>query len=216
MIVTTTEIIPGRKIKEIIGMVAGTDIYLVGGVFGGGLANQEKLFDNAFSNAEKHMIEKAIGAGADAIIGVKTNYTAPGGINNMILVLIGTAVKLELSDEEMQKNVDEIRQREELIKQEEKKLKNEKEEEEAYILRQADDANEEVLRRIYNSNPKYRKRIVLSMCAKLDSEFTTRDVYSLFNEEVPLMDLGAYLKRLVDDGKLTINAETSRYSIIKE
>jgi uncharacterized protein YbjQ (UPF0145 family) len=38
------------------------------------------------------MEKKARSLGADAIIGVSTNFTSPGGLNSMILVITGTAV----------------------------------------------------------------------------------------------------------------------------
>ena len=100
MIVTTTPTIEGKRIKEYLEVVFGTDIYLVGGLLGGGLVNQETLFGGALKSATEKMIIKA--AGADAIIGVHTEVLSPGGINSIIVVVTGTAVKLvdaEESDE---------------------------------------------------------------------------------------------------------------------
>lgn len=92
MIITTTDNIADRKIRKYLGIVSGTDIYLVGGAFGGGLANQEELYSTALKKAMDKMEKKARSLGADAIIGVSANFTSPGGLNSMILVITGTAV----------------------------------------------------------------------------------------------------------------------------
>lgn len=107
MIITTTDNIADRKIRKYFGVVSGTDIYLVGGAFGGGLANQEELYSSALRKAMDKMEQKAKKLGADAVIGVSTNFTSPGGLNSMILVVTGTAVltggaaKDEISNEEI-------------------------------------------------------------------------------------------------------------------
>ena len=92
MLITTTANIEGKSIHSYLGIVSGTDIYLVGGVFGGGLANQENLYSAALSNAITKMKQKAANMGANAIVGISTNFTSPGGLNNMIVVVTGTAV----------------------------------------------------------------------------------------------------------------------------
>lgn len=51
MLKTTTENIEGKKIENYLGVVSGTDIYLAGGVLGGGMANQEKLYGKAVNTA---------------------------------------------------------------------------------------------------------------------------------------------------------------------
>ena len=51
--ITTTQTLLNYNIEEYCGTVSGTDIYLVGGALGGGLVNQEKLFDAAFAEAKK-------------------------------------------------------------------------------------------------------------------------------------------------------------------
>ena len=107
MIITTTDNIADRKIRKYFGIVSGTDIYLVGGVLGGGLANQEELYSSAFRKAMDKMTQKAKSFGADAIVGVSTSFTSPGGLNSMILVVTGTAVLTggaaedEFSDDEI-------------------------------------------------------------------------------------------------------------------
>lgn len=92
MIITTTDNIADRKIRKYLGIVSGTAIYQVGGLIGGGLANQEDLYSAAQRKAMEKMEQKAAKLGADAIIGVSTNFTSPGGLNSMILVITGTAV----------------------------------------------------------------------------------------------------------------------------
>lgn len=95
MILTTTDKVDGYVVEKYLGLVCGTDIYLVGGLLGGGLASQEQLFNTAMSTAKENMQKKARALGADAIIGINQSFTAPGGVNNMILALVGTAVKLK-------------------------------------------------------------------------------------------------------------------------
>lgn len=98
MLLTTTNNIEGKEIKEYLGLVYGTDIYLIGGLFGGGLANQENLFGLALQEATKKLVAKATALGADAVVGMQSNFTAPGSTNHMILTVIGTAVKTSASE----------------------------------------------------------------------------------------------------------------------
>ena len=100
MILTTTENIEGYVVEKYLGIVSGTDIYLVGGLMGGGLASQEALFGSALKTAQRNLLSNAGALGADAVIAIKQSFTSPGGINNMILVLTGTAVKLKKAVEE--------------------------------------------------------------------------------------------------------------------
>ncbi|MBR1584440.1 MAG: heavy metal-binding domain-containing protein, partial [Clostridia bacterium] len=82
-----------------LGTVYGTNIYTVGGVLGGGLANQEKLFGAAFADAKKKMYDRAVALGGDAVVGMQTIMTSPGGMNEMIVIATGTAVALKKEDE---------------------------------------------------------------------------------------------------------------------
>ena len=95
MIITTTNSIENSKITKYLGVVSGTDIYLVGGLFGGGLANQEHLYTPALNNAIEKMRQKAAALGANAIVGVSTNIASPGDLNNIIVVATGTAVVIK-------------------------------------------------------------------------------------------------------------------------
>ena len=95
IILTTTDNVYGYTVNEYLDVIFGTDIYLVGGLLGGGLVSQEGLFEQAINTVKSHLIRKATGLGADAVIGIKQSFTSPGGTNDMILVLTGTAVKLK-------------------------------------------------------------------------------------------------------------------------
>lgn len=95
MILTTTNDVKGYNIIEYIGIVAGTDIYLIGGVFGGGMANQENLYTDALSRAISNLRQNAEVMGANGVIGIQSNITSTGGTNSLILTLTGTAVKIE-------------------------------------------------------------------------------------------------------------------------
>lgn len=98
MILTTTNRIEGKEITEYLGLVYGTHIYLVGGLIGGGMGNQEKLFGAAYSDAVEKMVHRAAQMGADAIVGIQVNYSSPGNVNSMIVVVTGTAVKTGYDD----------------------------------------------------------------------------------------------------------------------
>ena len=94
-IVTTTNNVDGYIVKDYISTVTGTDIYMVGGLLGGGMANQEKLFGNAYQNALNKMIDKAKEKNANAIIGISLNFTGAANTGSVIVALVGTAVKVE-------------------------------------------------------------------------------------------------------------------------
>lgn len=107
IIITTAGNVADRKIRKYLGIVSGTDIYLVGGLVGGGLATQESLYERALKNAISTMSKRAESLGADAVIGVSVSFTSPGGLNYMILALTGTAVltdgesECEISNEDI-------------------------------------------------------------------------------------------------------------------
>ena len=95
IILSTTNQIEGYNISKYVGIVSGTDIYLVGGVFGGGLVNQEALYSTALANAVNHLRSNAEAIGANAVIGIQNNIVSPGGLNNIIVVVTGTAVIID-------------------------------------------------------------------------------------------------------------------------
>lgn len=91
--VTTTNHFDTAEIEKYLGTVSGTDIYLVGGIVGGGLANQENLFGRAFSFAKIKMIKKAFSLGGNAVVGMSVSLASAA--NNILVVVTGTAVKLK-------------------------------------------------------------------------------------------------------------------------
>jgi uncharacterized protein YbjQ (UPF0145 family) len=95
MIITTASSIDGYEIQEYLGLVCGTDIYLVGGLLGGGLVTQQDLFYRALATAERKLMNMATNKGANAVIGVTQGFSSPGSLNNMILAITGTAVKIK-------------------------------------------------------------------------------------------------------------------------
>ena len=217
MIITTTDFVPGMRIKEILDVVTGTDIYLVGGMVGGGLANQEKLFGSAFSAARSHMESKAFALGADAIVGVKSNFTSPGGANNMILVLMGTAVKLESEVEAMQKQKrleEEAIIRQKAMEEEKKREAERFEKLKKSIKTETGETSIEELIELYNAGAVPRKDIILSACYSFDEPFLLREVFSLFMQRIPVMEIGGYLQKMEDEGILVKNPETRKYSIV--
>ena len=89
--ITTTDRFDNAEITAYLGTVSGTDIYLVGGVMGGGLANQENLFGGAFASAKTKMLQKAMERGGNAVVGMSVNVTSPGNLSNIIAIVTGTA-----------------------------------------------------------------------------------------------------------------------------
>lgn len=96
--ITTTDKFENYEIEEYYGTVSGTDIYLIGGLLGGGMSNQEKLFGAAFKNAKKLMFDKAKQKGANAVVGMTLQYAGCGTTGHMVVIATGTAVKLKLDE----------------------------------------------------------------------------------------------------------------------
>ena len=91
--ITTCEKIENREIESYLGIVYSTGIYIVGGLLGGGLVNQEILFGTEYDRAMNRMYQKAILLGGNAVIGMQTALTSAA--NYIILTVSGTAVKLK-------------------------------------------------------------------------------------------------------------------------
>lgn len=81
MIITTTDSVPGRTVREIAGIVTGTEVLPAGG--SGKLA--DKLWKQAMTGALASIESDA--AGADAIIGLRVE------LDKGLVRLYGTAVK---------------------------------------------------------------------------------------------------------------------------
>ena len=106
MLITTTNIVEGKRIVEYKGIVAGEAIMganifrdffasirdLVGGRSGG----YEKVLNDARETALEEMMEKAMALGANAVIGVDIDYESLGQGGSMLMVTAaGTAVVVE-------------------------------------------------------------------------------------------------------------------------
>lgn len=106
MIVTTTDQVPDREVRETLGIVAGEAILGVNvfrdlfaglrDIFGGRSGGYQKALREARDHAMDDMIAEAQDIGADAIIGIDLDYEAIGGDGgNMLMVSAnGTAVRL--------------------------------------------------------------------------------------------------------------------------
>ena len=102
MMVTTTDTLPGREVKEVLGVVFGSCVQTkhVGkdiraglrSVVGGEAKSYTELMEEARRTAMQRMIEDAKKLGANAIIGMRyaTAQTMAGAAE---LIAFGTAVK---------------------------------------------------------------------------------------------------------------------------
>jgi len=102
MMVTTTENIPGREVKEVLGVVFGScvqtkhigkDLRAVGRtIIGGEARGYTELMEEARRTAMQRMIDDAKKLGADAVIGMRyaTAQTMTGAAE---IIAFGTAVK---------------------------------------------------------------------------------------------------------------------------
>jgi uncharacterized protein YbjQ (UPF0145 family) len=105
MIVTTTPQIDGQPIKGYLGIVAGEtivganmfrDIFAsISDVIGGRSGAYEEVLGRARESALAEMRERALEAGATAVVGVSLSYNAVGQSGSMLMVTAtGTAVIL--------------------------------------------------------------------------------------------------------------------------
>jgi len=104
MIVTTTDSIPGKKVKEIIGVVRGNTVRArnigrdIGATFknvvGGEIKTYTEMISQARQEAYNRMVNDAIDKGADAVINVRfmTSMVMAGASE---MLVYGTAVKLK-------------------------------------------------------------------------------------------------------------------------
>lgn len=106
MIITTTNAVEGKRIKEYKGIVFGEVISGVNFVrdiaasfsnfFGGRSNSYEEELVNARQNALREMEERASALGANAVVGVDIDYEVLGADNGMLMVTAsGTAVVVE-------------------------------------------------------------------------------------------------------------------------
>jgi uncharacterized protein YbjQ (UPF0145 family) len=106
MLLTTTNNIEGRKVKQYIGIVTG-EVILGANLFkdffasirdivGGRSGSYEKVLKEAKDNALQELTDKAHAVGANAIIGIDLDYETLGANGSMLMVSAsGTAVILE-------------------------------------------------------------------------------------------------------------------------
>ncbi|HHH78036.1 MAG TPA: YbjQ family protein [Thermoplasmatales archaeon] len=104
MIVVNTDFIPGKEIKEMLGLVRGNTIQaknigkdIVAGfrqLVGGEIKEYTEMLSEAREIALQRMVDKAEKLGADAVINVRFMTSAVMGAAAEILAY-GTAVKLE-------------------------------------------------------------------------------------------------------------------------
>jgi len=103
MILTSTDEIKGREIKEVLGLVKGNTVRarhvgqdfmaFLRNIVGGEVRNYTKLIAESREQAIDRMIAEAEGLGADAIVGVRL-ITASIMQGSSELLAFGTAVKL--------------------------------------------------------------------------------------------------------------------------
>lgn len=106
MIITTTNNVEGKKIKEYIGVIFGEVITGVNFVkdfmagirdfVGGRSSSYEEELTKARAQAMEQLQQKAIEMGADAIVGLDIDYEVLGANGSMMMVTVsGTAIKFE-------------------------------------------------------------------------------------------------------------------------
>jgi uncharacterized protein YbjQ (UPF0145 family) len=106
MLISTTPMLEGRKIKEYKGIVFGEVVSGVDFVkdfaagltnfFGGRSNSYEGELIDARQNALEEMKNRAFQMGANAVVGVDIDYEILGSANNMMMVIAsGTAVVIE-------------------------------------------------------------------------------------------------------------------------
>ena len=105
MILSTTNNVDGKPVKDYLGIVTGETIIgsnIVKDVFasirdivGGRSSSYEKVLREAKNTALKEMTENAEKLNADAVIGIDLDYETVGNRGGMLMVTAsGTAVKL--------------------------------------------------------------------------------------------------------------------------
>ncbi|MDR1542247.1 MAG: YbjQ family protein [Clostridiales bacterium] len=105
MILTTTNSIEGRRIKEYKGIIFGEVVAGVNflkdfaaglsNIFGGRSGSYENELIEARKNALGELSERARSAGANAVIGIDVDYEVLGQGNMLMVIASGTAVLVE-------------------------------------------------------------------------------------------------------------------------
>jgi uncharacterized protein YbjQ (UPF0145 family) len=105
MILSTTNNIDGKPVKDYLGIVTGETIIganifkdffaSIRDIVGGRSGSYEKVLREAKDTALKEMTENAIGLGANAVVGVDLDYETVGKGGGMLMVTAsGTAIRL--------------------------------------------------------------------------------------------------------------------------
>lgn len=105
MVLSTTNNIDGKPIKDYLGIVTGETIIganifkdffaSIRDIVGGRSRSYEKVLREAKDIALKEMTENAIGLGANAVVGVDLDYETVGKGGGMLMVTAsGTAIRL--------------------------------------------------------------------------------------------------------------------------
>ena len=106
MLITTTNIIEGKKITRYYGIVSGETIIganvfrdffaSIRDIVGGRAGSYEEVLREAKDTALKELEEQAYQLGANAVIGVALDYETVGSGGSMLMVTAaGTAVRYE-------------------------------------------------------------------------------------------------------------------------
>lgn len=106
MLVTTTNVIEGRRIVEYKGLVAGEAIVganifrdllaSIRDIVGGRSGTYERALGDARQIAVSEMTDKAASLGANAIVRIDIDYETVGSNGSMLMVTAaGTAVRIE-------------------------------------------------------------------------------------------------------------------------
>lgn len=97
--ITASDTIAGKEIVEVLGIVNGSDNYNPAGLIGEGYTDKmgNIYMQGAIDRATAKMVAAAALKEADAIISFKTT-TSNAGLNNVLVTVTGTAVKVKDSN----------------------------------------------------------------------------------------------------------------------
>lgn len=106
MLVTTTTLVDGHKVKKYLGVIAseaimGANVFKdmfanIRDIVGGRSETYEKELKKAKDIAMNELIQQAEGLGANAVLGVDLDYETVGTQGTMLMVVVsGTAVLID-------------------------------------------------------------------------------------------------------------------------
>lgn len=97
----------------------------------------------------------------------------------------------------------------------EKKRKLEEQESDMLVDTINRNMSEEELFMIY-SKVTDKKKFIYNLMLKIEKPITIAELRAKFGDKVDLMELGAYIGALADEGKVAKNEDTKKYSVISE